>query len=69
MLPENSFELDQAEQDALLFQQRPVSLDAINRLRELCTNPHCDQIECLALKAALAAYDVAQDLYDDCAGH
>ena len=44
-------------EDSELFQQRPVTQDAILSLRNLCRDEWCLKIECLAVKCALEAYD------------
>jgi len=44
------------ERDRELFTKRPVTEEAINAMRELCTWDECDKIECLAIKAVLVAY-------------
>ena len=40
-----------------LWRARPITDETIRELRNLCDNEDCGQIECLAVKAALAAYD------------
>ena len=37
-----------------IFKERPVTLEVISQLDDLCDDPDCRNIECMAVKCALS---------------